>query len=107
MSDEPKSKFAPLRVPEFKPTIPEHFLVRLADQERYIVLALSKMEQESAWVTKALVEANEQRMDLDVRLLRVEAWKNQLTSKWAVIAAVAVLTVPVIFKALLDHWLKP
>jgi hypothetical protein len=107
MSDEPKSKFATLRVPEFRQTIPEHFLVRLADQERYIVQALSKMEQESVWVTNALVEANAQRIDLDSRLNKVETWKDRLTSKWTVVAAIAVLIIPVLLKALIEHWLHP
>ena len=106
MSDEQRSKFAELRVPEFKSTIPEHFLARLEDQERYIVQALSKMEQESDWVTHSLVEANLQRIDLDTRLAKVESWKDRLTSKWTVVAAVLVVTVPVLLKALIDHWLK-
>lgn len=105
MSDDPKSKFNALRVPDFKATIPEHFLAKLNEQERYLVQTLSKMEQENAWLIVGLVESNAHALDLDVRLQKVEQWKDRLTSKWTLVFGAAALTVPILFKALLDHFI--
>lgn len=106
MSDDPKSKFSVLRVPEFKSMIPEHFLAKLSEQERYLVQTLSKMEQENVWLVGMMSVTNDAVMDIDVRLQKVEQWKERLTSKWTLLLGAAALTFPVLLKAIFDHLLR-
>ncbi len=79
MSDDPKSKINQLRVPDFKSTIPDHFVSKLNDQERYLVQTLSKMEQENAWLIVGMVETNAHAIDLDVRVLVDNDLDEELT----------------------------
>ena len=106
MSDDPKSRIAALNVPEFKSTIPDHFLAKLGDQERYIVSALSKTEQQNAWLILVLQGLHANAADHDVRLQKVEQWKDTLTSKWTLVLGGLALVVPVLLKALFDWALK-
>lgn len=106
MSEDPKSRYNAIRVPDFRATIPEHFLAKLNEQERYLVQTLSKMEQENAWLIVSLVETTAHTLDLDVRLQKIEQWKDRLTSKWTLLLGAAALTVPVLLKAFVDHALR-
>jgi 23S rRNA pseudoU1915 N3-methylase RlmH len=103
MSDDPKSKINLLKVPDFKSTIPEHFVAKLSEQERYLVQTLSKMEQENAWLIVCIVEINANAIDTDVRVQKVEQWKERLTSKWTLVIGGLALTVPILLKALVDY----
>ena len=106
MSDDPKSKINLLKVPDFKSTIPDHFVTKLSEQERYLVQTLSKMEQENAWLIVCIVETNAHAIDVDVRLQKVEQWKERLTSKWTLILGGLAITVPIFLKAMFDYFLK-
>ncbi len=108
MTDEVfRSRYRALHVPEFKSTIPPHLLGKLGDQERYIVETLSRMEQQNSWIVLATVESNAAVMELDERELKVETWRERITSKWAVFLAILVVLAPVILKSVLDHYWKP
>jgi hypothetical protein len=103
MPDE-KSRYELLKVPEFKSAIPPHLLGKLTDQERYLVETLSKMEQQTVWLVDAAVKANGAVVDIDIRQSKVELWKERLTSKWALILGIVVITVPVVLEALIAHF---
>ena len=104
--DSIKSKYETLTVPEFKSVIPGHLLGKLSDQERYLVETLSKMEQQNSWLIVAAVKSNAATIDLDTRQARVEIWKERLSSKWALIFGALALLIPVILKAIIDHYWK-
>lgn len=102
--DQLKSKYDLLAVPEFKSSIPAHLLGKLTDQERYLVETLSKMEQQNAWLIVAAVKASLAVVDLDTRQARQETWKERLTSKWSLLAVLGALVLPMLVKALFDHY---
>ncbi len=106
MSDELRARGDALRVPEFKSTIPEHFVSKLEDQERYIVQTLSKMEQENAWMTATLIEAHTYVVEHGSRLQKIEQWKERLSSKWALVLGGLALVMPVLLKAFFDYFLR-
>ncbi len=109
MADEAyKPRYRTLKVPDFKSSIPAHLLGKLGDQERYIVETLSKMEQQNQWIMLATMETNLAVIELDERTGKVESWKDRITSKWALVLGLVMLVVPVLLKALIDHyWKKP
>jgi hypothetical protein len=102
--DQIKSRYEPLTVPEFKSVIPAHLLGKLTEQERYLVETLSKMEQQNSWLILASVKANTAIIDLDTRQTRSEVWKDRLMSKWSLLAVAGALIVPMVVKALFDHY---
>ena len=102
--DQIKSRYEPLAVPEFKSAIPPHLLGKLTEQERYLVETLSKMEQQNSWQIVACVKANTAIIDLDTRQSKVELWKERLMSKWSLLVIAGALIVPMIVKALFDHY---
>ena len=107
MGDEQcKSRYRTLAVPEFKSAIPAHLLGKLAEQERYLIEALSKMEQQNTWLMGAAIEANTAIIELDGRQNRVEVWRDRITSKWALILGSLVIVAPVVLKALFDYYLS-
>ena len=107
MADDIKSKYELLVVPDFKSAIPPHLLGKLTDQERYLVETLSKMEQQNTWLIVAAVKASNAAIDLDIRQTKVEQWKDRLTSKWSLLAALGLVVLPVILQKLADYfWTK-
>lgn len=102
-----ESRYTPLEVPEFKSTIPAHLLGKLTEQERYLVETLSKMEQQNTWLIKAVVEGNRANIEEDKRLLKVERWKQNITSKWAIIAGLFLILFPLFARELISKWLNP
>jgi len=105
MADEVQdSRYKELTVPDFKSTIPAHLLGRLTDSERYLVETLSKMEQQNTFLIGAVLEHRLAIRDGDIRLGKVEKWKANLSSKWAVIAVILAIIVPVALKEIFDHW---
>jgi hypothetical protein len=101
-----KSKYKPVATLEFKSKIPPHLLAVLDDQERYMVESMSKLEQRNEWLEIVATENREAVIDFDERLSTLEKWKEMLTNKWAVVAYVALVCVPVLIKVLLEKWIK-
>lgn len=130
MSEQPKSRYVQLEVPEFKSTIPAHLLGKLSDSERFMVETMSKLENQSDFLVKAAMQGNRENLDIDSRLSVLEGWKEKmgtgesvvadmvtkvnklwdwhqmLSGKWAVIWALAIIVVPIGLKLLLDLALK-
>lgn len=107
-TDENVSRRKSLEVPEFKCTIPPHLLSKLSEADRYLVEIASKMEQQNAWMVGVLRQENEANVEIDARLGKIEKWKDRLMSRWTMAAALAVILVPVVLKAVVDRWLaKP
>jgi hypothetical protein len=63
-----KTRYETIVPREFKATIPDHILDRLPTDERYIVSALSKLENSSDWVVQHLLKTNKAIQDLDSRI---------------------------------------
>jgi hypothetical protein len=130
MSEQPKSRYVQLEVPEFKSTIPAHLLGKLSDSERFMVETMSKLENQSDFLVKAATQGNRENLDIDSRLSVLEGWKEKmgtgepvvadmvikvnklwdwhqmLSGKWAVIWALAIIVVPIVLKLLLDLAIK-
>jgi hypothetical protein len=106
MPDSEKSRYKDLKVPEFKSTIPPHMLAKLPEEDRYLVEMVSRMEQQNVWLTEQVVSDNQDKIEMDLRISRVEGWKQTLTSRWAILAYIASLALPVILKSLADRFLK-
>jgi hypothetical protein len=106
MPDSEKSRYKEVKVPEFKSTIPQHMLAKLPEEDRYLVEMVSRMEQQNVWLTEQAVTDNQDKIEIDQRLTRVENWKQALTSRWAILVYIASLVLPVILKSLADRFLK-
>jgi len=129
-------RYEALVMREFKSTIPAHLLANLPEDERFMVETMSKLENQYNWLAEGVVKTNGFTLDLDERLVRLEAntvsnaqrlgamegqadkvnklwdWKQFFSGKWAVLAAIAIaiVVIPLLLKFLLDlvvKWLKP
>lgn len=124
----------PLPAKEFKSTIPPHLLGKLSESERYMVETMSKLENETEWLVSVAQGQNKLGIELNRRLGLVEAalgrvdnrmqtldtnaqaaitqvkvlwdWKQLVSGKWAITFWIATITLPVLLKVVLDHWLK-
>lgn len=99
-----------------------------------MVETVSKLENQFNWLSEGLVKTNNAVVDLDERVNTLEGyhtdsaarmvalekqedkvnklwdWKLLFTGKWGVLAAIAIVVLPLILKFLLDlviKWLKP
>jgi len=130
MSEQPKSRYVHLEVPEFKSTIPAHLLGKLSDSERFMVETMSKLENQSDFLVKAVTENNRENLDIDSRVTVLEGWKEKMgtgepqvadmvvkvnklwdwhqmfSGKWAVIWAMALIVIPIVLKLLIDLAIK-
>jgi hypothetical protein len=109
-NDETKSRYHRLEKPEFISKIPAHLVARLDDKERWLVETLSKLDFKTDWVVDKVIESNEQQIDIDVRLQKIESWKAVLSGKWALLGAVGVMVVTALLsagaKTLVEHFFK-
>lgn len=107
MEQEPKSRYQKLEKPVFTPAVPEYLLAKLTESEKFLILSVSSIEQQSKWLVENIVEQNKIIRELDERLEKVESFKNTLVSKWSVIAGGALIIVPVFLhesiKAIISH----
>lgn len=99
-----------LEKPEFISKIPAHLVSRLDDKERWLVETLSKLDFKTDWVVDKVIEANEQQIDIDTRLQRIENWKAVLSGKWALLGAVGLMVMTALLSAgakpFIEHFLK-
>ena len=109
-NEAPKSSFHRLVKPEYSSKIPPHLLVRLDEKERWTMEALAKLDFKQDWLVDKVIEANEQQIDLDVRVKKIEQWKAVLSGKWALIGAVGLMVLTALLsagaKSLVEHFLK-
>ncbi len=86
------SRYTKLEIPKFEPSIPNYLLDATVDPERrYLVLTVSKIEQQFTWVINALLAGNLIHLDLDRRVQNIEDWKNNFTPKWALLSAAGLM----------------
>lgn len=105
---ESQSRYRPIEIPEFKSAIPPHLLAKLPEADRYMVEMVSKMEQQTVWLVTAVKDENEAKIELDVRMAKLEAWKTMLCNKWSLVAVVFLLVAPVLVKTWIERtWFKP
>lgn len=129
-----KHHYEAITLREFKSTIPPHLIAHLPEDERFIVETVSRLENQYAWMVENVVRNNGATLDLDERVSALESkevhtatrlvmmegqadkvgklwdWKQFLSGKWAVVAALALVVIPLVLKFLLDavvKWLKP
>lgn len=127
---EPPNHYQPLQEKEFKSTIPAHLLDKLSESERYMVQTMSRLENQSDWLSGTLRGMNQAVLDLDKRTTTIEGWqakaepriheleavtvqvkalwdwRNNFTGKTGVILLIVTITVPLVLKFLLDLLLK-
>ncbi len=106
-----------LEIREFKSSIPPHLLGKLSESERYLVETMSRLENQNNWLVNALLKVNKDVLDCDRRITEtnrnvatVSDWKQLMSGKWAVLAAISLILLSVLAKFLLDalwHLLKP
>ena len=92
-----------MTVPEFRSTIPPHLLGKMDEQQRYLVETLSKLEQQSVWVTARVVDHDRDLTEMSTHVNKLAQWRSMLTSRWSMAAAVIVMVVPLILKELFDR----
>lgn len=129
-----KHRYEPMAPREFRSTIPAHLLANLPEDERFMVETMSKLENQFNWLAEWAVKNNGSTLDLDERVMTLEAdrksckelltaslavkdkveklwdWKQYFSGKWAVLAAATLIVVPILAKFLFDalvKWIKP
>lgn len=108
MADEKQeSRYKALVEPEFKSTIPPHLLAKMPESDRYLVEMVSKMEERDKWMIVAVKDGNHANIELDIRVDKLERFKERVTSKWSVLAYLVAAALPVALKYLFDYWSKP
>ena len=125
-----KHRYEPIERREFNSTIPPHLLADLPEDERFMVNTVSKLENQFAWLSEGMIKNNGATLDLDDRVSAVESgqtavaqhmvsfdatkdkveklwdWKQFFSGKWAVLAALSLILVPVLLKFIIDWVLK-
>jgi hypothetical protein len=105
MADEKQdSRYKPLDLPEFKSSIPAHVLAKLPESERYLVEMVSKMEERDKWLIGAARSANQANIELDIRVSKQEKIIDRVMSKWAILAYLFAIALPVALKVLFENW---
>jgi len=103
MADQRIPRYQELEKPEFKSAIPPHLVNKLSAQEKHVVETLSRMEAQTGWLIKAVLEGNRSAVETDLRVQELQDWKTMVSSKWAVVVAFLIICFPVIVKAVLDR----
>jgi hypothetical protein len=85
-----------LQKPEFKSQIPPHLTDKLEPRERFVLEAISKMEQEQAWLSRVVLEGNRGQVETDLRVQAVEEWKQMVTYKASGVIALALIIIPLL-----------
>lgn len=110
MSDETKSRYPKLELPEFESKIPPHLVNKMSDQEKWLVETISKLDQKTDWLLQKMVETSGHVLEIDVRTSKIENWKTIFSGKWALIGAICFMVVTAVTsaaaRAFIDHWAK-
>jgi hypothetical protein len=110
MSSDNQNSYETIEPPqEFKSSIPPHLLEKLSDSDRWLVETMSRLENQNNWMMNAIRRVNKDVMDVDRRVINVgkdvsilSEWKQLMSGKWAVIACVILIVIPVALKFVLD-----
>lgn len=99
-------RYQELKRPEFKSSIPEHLVNKLSDQEKYIIMSLSKMESEREWVINSVLDLNRSLIETDLRTQELQDWQSMVSSKWAVVGGFLLLCLPILVEKVVAHLIK-
>lgn len=99
-------RYQELKRPEFKSSIPDHLVNKLSDQEKYIIMSLSKMESEREWLINSVLELNRSLIETDLRTQELQDWQSMVSSKWAVVGGFLLLCLPILIEKVLTHLIK-
>lgn len=130
MMDRPK-KYETIVVEEVVAVIPPHLLDRLEVAERYLVETMSKLEQRYERLVTIAKKINHDLIDCGQRVSALEEtveqhaaklarleqsepdtrekvrqlwdWRSNFTGRWAVLAAIVLIVVPILLKVLFDY----
>ncbi len=98
MSEKTESipRYQILQKPEFKSQIPPHLTDKLDPKERFVLEAISRMEQETAWLSRAVLDGNRAMVETDARVQAVEEWKQMVNYKASGVIALALIIIPLL-----------
>lgn len=99
-------RYQELKRPEFKSSIPDHLVTKLSDEQKYIIMALSKMESEREWLINSVLELNRSLIETDLRTQELQDWQSMVSSKWAVVGGFLLLCLPILLEKVLTHLIK-
>jgi NADP-dependent 3-hydroxy acid dehydrogenase YdfG len=98
MSEKPERipRYTEFQKPEFKSQIPAHLTEKLDAKERFMLEAISRMEQEQAWLIRVVLETNKATIESDLRMQEVQDWKQMVTYKASGVVALALIVMPLL-----------
>jgi hypothetical protein len=85
---ENESTYPELHVKEFESEIPEHLLVGVSEETRFVMENINIQTQYIKWLCNAVIDTNLQVRRTNGRLRRVELWKDKINNWWVVSAAI-------------------
>jgi hypothetical protein len=100
LENEPVLTVRQLTPPQFVPRIPDDLLENLPKRDQYVLKTLSVVAQQQEWQMEVLLDNNRSMVSMERRQLRFERWKNMLSSRWGLVAAVVAVSGPYIFPIL-------
>lgn len=103
MADKPERipRYQALKLPEFKSTVPDHLIDKLSPQEKWVIEAISRMEQRDEWIIAAILDCNRSNIESDLRIQELQDWQALISSKWAVLLGCLALIAPVLLEKIL------
>lgn len=87
---EKESEFPELRIPDYKPSIPEALFKNISPEMRELLEMTSVQTQYVRWLCEKVKDTNLQVRKTNGRLKRVEVWKDKLSNWVAVSIAITV-----------------
>lgn len=96
-----------IEVPHFVPQIPDDLLENLSKREQHALKTMSVIAQNQDWMMQVLVEQNKALSAIERRQVRVEKWKNLLSSRWGLVVGFFALVGPYVFPRVLKNIFGP
>jgi len=97
---------------EFKSSIPPHLLGKLSEGDRWMVEAMSRLENQNNWIVRSLIRNNRDILDCDRRIATngneinaLQKWKTVVCTKWSVVITLTLIVMPILLKVVFD-WLS-
>jgi hypothetical protein len=106
--------------PKFKPQVPQPLLENASQHERWVYERLDVAHQQNEWIIEQLNKGQRRFDDADdarelmrkeivqmsSRLSKLEKFKDLISAKWAVVAAILSPIALVIVGTLVTHWIE-
>jgi len=108
MADEFKSRYPKLVLPVFESKIPPHLVNKMSEQEKWLVEAISKLDQKTDWLLQKTVDTSGHILEIDMRTSKIEDWKTVFSGKWGLIGAICFMVATALTsagaRAFIDHF---